>query len=367
MRAVRHNVPVSSPAPSTLHRPVLAGVSLASLCVMILGASLLPVPYVIESPGPAIDVLGDYEDEKILTIDGGDEHPTYPTDGELMMTTVSVDGGPGYRVTAAEVLVAWFDGTRSVLPRELLYPEDQSAEESSLETSVQMSTSQQDAVAVALDELDIPYEDTVIVAGVETGAPADGVLVPGDRVLRINGESASDTAGFQALAAATPAGQDVEMTVERDGKEQTLQVPTEQADGKPRMGIVLGAGHDFPIDVGIAVGDVGGPSAGTMFALSVYDELTPGALTGGKDIAGTGTIDAEGAVGAIGGIRQKMVGARDAGADYFLAPAENCDEVTGHVPDGLAVVKVSTFEEARHAVETIGTTGSTDDLPTCSS
>ena len=357
---------VTSRAPSPpLHRPLMAGVSLVALCAMILGASLLPVPYVIESPGPAIDVLGDYQDEKILTIDGGDEHPTYPTDGELMMTTVSVDGGPGYRVTPIEVLLAWFDRSQAVMPRELLYPEDQSAEESSLETSVQMSTSQQDAVAVALDELEIPYEDTVIVAGVEKGGPAQDVLKPGDRVLAINGSSAADTAGYQELAAATPAGQDVEVTVQRGEERTTLEVPTEQVDGKPRMGIVLAAGHDFPIDVGISVGDVGGPSAGTMFALSVYDELTPGALTGGQDVAGTGTIDEAGEVGAIGGIRQKMVGARDAGADYFLAPADNCDEVTGYVPEGLHVVKVATFDDALHAVETIGTQKSADGLPTC--
>ena len=102
-----------------------------------------------------------------------------------------------------------------------------------------------------------------------------------------------------------------------------------------------------------------------MFSLSVYDQLTPGALTGGHEIAGTGTIAADGAVGSIGGIRQKLTGAEQAGAEYFLAPGDNCGEVVGFEPDGLEVVAVDTFEDAVTAVETIAETGSTEGLPVC--
>jgi PDZ domain-containing protein len=90
-----------------------------------------------------------------------------------------------------------------------------------------------------------------------------------------------------------------------------------------------------------------------MFSLAIFDKLTPGALTGGAKIAGTGTIASDGTVGPIGGIQQKLYGARDGGARWFLAPSANCNEVVGHVPDGLSVVKVSTFAEARSAVEAI--------------
>ena len=130
------------------------------------------------------------------------------------------------------------------------------------------------------------------------------------------------------------------------------------------VGISAGTDHTFPFDIDIKLADVGGPSAGLMFALGLYDKLTPGSLTGGKFVAGTGTIDDDGNVGPIGGIRQKLAGARADGATWFLAPADNCDEVVDHVPDGLDVVKVSTFDQARSAVEAIAD-GRTGSLPHC--
>lgn len=345
-----------------LAHPRTALVSLGALCLMIIGGAVIPVPYVIEQPGPAIDVLGEYREKEIITISGAETHPT---DGSLMMTTVSVDGGPGYTVTPADVVVSWFDRTRAVLPREVMFPPGQTREQTTLNNSVQMSTSQQGAVAVALDELEIDYEPTVMIAGVQQGAPADGHLEPGDVLLQVGGSTAEDIEGFQALVKQAAPGQDVPITVRRGEQEVALEVPTEEVDGATRLGVVLATGYDFPMDVQIAVGDIGGPSAGMIFSLSVYDELTPGALTGGREIAGTGTIAPDGTVGSIGGIRQKMVGARDAEAEFFLAPVDNCDQVVGYEPDGLQVVAVGTFEEALRATETIAATGSTDGLPTC--
>jgi hypothetical protein len=137
--------------------------------------------------------------------------------------------------------------------------------------------------------------------------------------------------------------------------EKVLTVKTTESEGHAAAGVFLGTSFDFPTKVSINAGDVGGPSAGMMFSLAIYDKLTPGALTGGAKIAGTGTINSAGEVGAIGGIQQKLVGAKRGGAEWFLAPAANCDEVVGHVPDGLQVVKVATFAQARDAVEAIGT------------
>lgn len=348
------------PAPS--RRSVLAGGSLLVLCLALIGAMLMPVPYVIEEPGPAIDVLGSYEGEQILRVSG---HETYPTSGSLMMTTVSVQGGPGSAVTPAEVVLAWLDPTRTVLPRELIFPEGQTKEETSLRNSADMTTSQQDSVAVALEALDVPVAHQVIVAGVLDGGPADDVLRPRDVIVSIAGRSETSVEDYQAITREAPAGQDIEMVIRRDGVEQTVSVPTEQSEGGTRMGIVLAPGFDSPVSVDVSLADVGGPSAGTMFALAVYDELTPGELTGGQKIAGTGTMSADGEVGPIGGIRQKLVGARDQKAAYFLAPAANCDDVVGHVPEGLSVVKVATFDDALHAAETIAAQGSAEGLPTC--
>jgi PDZ domain-containing protein len=331
---------------------------------MVIVGLLVPVPYAIEQPGPAIDVLGEYKDEQVITIDG---QKTYPTDGELMMTTVSVTGGPGYPVTGPQVIRSWLDPTRAVLPRETVFPTGQTQEQTDEQNAAAMTGSQDSAIAVALDELDIDYDTTVLVSQVSEGAPADGLLEPGDQVLAINGEMADDAAGFQKITQEADPDTPLAVSVRRDGTDQTVPVPTEMVDGTPRMGIVLAAGYDFPFEVTIGVGDVGGPSAGTMFALGVYDDLTPGALTGGESIAGTGTIAADGAVGAIGGIRQKMVGAQESGAEFFLAPADNCADVVGHEPDGMSVVKVETFEDALHATESIAESGDAEGLPVCTS
>lgn len=130
------------------------------------------------------------------------------------------------------------------------------------------------------------------------------------------------------------------------------------------IGVFLSIDYELPVKVTINAGGVGGPSAGLMFGLAIHDVLTPGAATGGQVIAGTGTLDPDGVVGPIGGIRQKMVGARDDGAQWFLAPADNCAEVAGSVPDGLRVVKVGTYAEGVSALKAIGT-GTGDSLATC--
>lgn len=321
-----------------------------------------PVPYVVEQPGPAINVLGDYQGKKVLAITG---HETYPTEGDLMMTTVSVDGGPGYTVTPLEVLKAWFDPAESVVPREAIFPDGQTQQQTSVQNSAQMITSQEDAVAVALTALDIPVTRTVIIAGVLSDGPAAGTLRAGDVIESINGQTSDSVEEYQKLSGEQPAGAPIQMAVRRDGQDVTLSVPTTQIDGATKMGIVLARGNDSPVGVKISMSSVGGPSAGSMFALAVYDELTPGALTGGQSIAGTGTMSPDGTVGPIGGIRQKLVGAQKKGAKFFLAPAANCSDVVGHVPDGLSVVRVATFDEALHATEIIAQQKSAAGLPTC--
>jgi len=194
------------------------------------------------------------------------------------------------------------------------------------------------------------------------------LLEEGDVVEQIDGVPVTSAAALRA-AIQDSQGDAVELTVRRGEDERQVEVTPEQEQvggvDTWLIGITLTTDYDFPFDVRIQLDNVGGPSAGMMFALGIIDELTPGELTGGKDIAGTGTIDATGAVGPIGGIRQKLYGARDAGADYFLAPTANCDEVAGHVPDGLTVVSTATLEESLDAIEVIAEGGDVDELPTC--
>lgn len=349
-------------APGVRFRSMSAMAAFCTLMLMTALAMFMPAPFVVQTPGPTLNVLGDVQGKDVLTIDR--DHVSKPR-GELRMTTVAVLGSPGNTVRLPSVFKAWFDPEQVVLPVEALYPDTSDAEGTQLENTVQMNTSQSEAVAVALKKQGVKYTETIIIAGVRSDAPAHGRLRAGDRVLAINGTSATKIQDYVNLVSNTPKGQAVQVKVKRDGKNLTVSVPTKQKDGRSVIGVVLAEGFEFPVDVKFAVDGIGGPSAGMMFSLGIYDEMTPGDLTGGKHIAGTGTIDKNGNVGPIGGIRQKLVGARRDKADYFLAPADNCDEVVGHVPSGLHVVKVATFDDALHAVNTIAATGSTASLPTC--
>ena len=329
----------------------------------------LPAPYVIEKPGPVYDTIGEIELEgeavPVIEIDG---EQTYPTSGTLDMLTVTLQGNPQSPLSWIDIALAWFDPTRAVLPLEAVYPDGQTSDEANQEAAVDMVDSQQEAAAAALSELGIAYTSIVTVSGVLEGAPADGVLEAGDRILTVDGEQIDGVTQLRTVLAAAGVGTTVTLGITRGDENLEVELaPAAADDGSPIIGIETGAEFDFPFDVTVNLGDVGGPSAGMMLALGTYDKLTPGALTDGERIAGTGTITADGEVGAIGGIRQKMYGAQDAGADWFLAPASNCDEVVGHIPAGLEVFSVSTLDEALQTVETIADEGDTSTLARCGS
>lgn len=347
-----------------LYRRRLWTVNLSALVlvVMTVVAAVLPAPYVVESPGPSLNVLGEYEGKDIVSVENRDGAAS---EGELRMTTVSVQGSPGYDIPLAGVMSAWFDRDRSIMPVEALYPDDTDAEDNSLMNTVEMNGSQQEAIAAALAKQGISYSTTTIVAGVRSDGAAANRLEPGDVVLTVNGQQVTDVASAGEAIGRTPRGQKVNVTVRRKGEEKSVALTPRYEGERALVGIVLSRGFEFPVKVNFALDGIGGPSAGMIFALAIYDEMTPGDLTGGKKIAGTGTIDEQGTVGPIGGIRQKMIGSRSDGAEYFLAPSANCDEVTGHIPEGLQVVKVDSLSDAISSVEQIASTGSIEGLPTC--
>ena len=204
----------------------------------------------------------------------------------------------------------------------------------------------------------------IVIAAVPDGSPSAGVFEPDDELVTVDGDPATSSEAVRAAVQRHKPGDTFPVVVRRDGKEQTVTAKTGESDGRTVMGVGLRLDYDLPVDVTLRTGNVGGPSAGLMFSLAIYDALTPGELTGGKKIAGTGTMDDDGTVGPIGGIRQKLIGARRAGADFFLAPADNCAEVVGNVPSGLRVVKVESFDDGVEAVRDIGT-GKAASLPTC--
>ncbi|WP_406829883.1 PDZ domain-containing protein [Pedococcus sp. KACC 23699] len=338
--------------------------SLVALFLLIaLGAlsTIVGLPYVVMKPGPITNTLGRLSGKDLITVSGA---RTYPTEGALDFTTVRVSGGPGFRVTIWDVLRGKLDPNEEVVDEQLYFPKGVTDKQVEEESTAEMIDSQQEAIAVAIRATGQKVTTHTVIAQVAKDAPSAALLRAGDEVLAVDGTSVDGPDTIRKVVSTHKAGDTVTLKLLRDGRTIEVPVKTRASDGRVTVGVFLGVKFQFPFDVKIDAGNVGGPSAGTMFALGVYDRLTPGALTGGKKIAGTGTIDATGKVGPIGGIRQKLVGARDGGAKFFLAPADNCNEVVGHVPDGLTVVRIGTFDEARKSVEAIAA-GKAASLPTC--
>lgn len=353
-----------------LRRSVAAGTFIL-VVALIVTVFMVPVNAVIEAPGPTWNVLdkSSSSDQDVLKVTGTE---TYPTEGALRMTTVSVSGCPGYPVTTADLISAWFSSDKRIVDRNEVCPQDQSAEQVEETGKAQMTASQDSAVIAALIETGMAGAMHLTVTEVteqqtSTEIQADDVL---ETITPQGGQTTTITSLSQLreLMTTIPEGTRVTLGVRR-GEQQvpaalTTIAPQEGTTGS-LLGLSLRVSVDSQVEATFGLSDVGGPSAGMMFALGVVDKITPGSLTGGTDISGTGTIDMNGQVGPIGGIQQKMVGARNAGSTFFLAPASNCDEVKGHEPKGMQVFAVSTLHEAVTATEAIAS-GDTSDLATCS-
>jgi PDZ domain-containing protein len=354
--------------PSTAEppRPSPRALTLAAsmLLTVLLGAALtvLPAPYLVSAPGPTADVLGKQGGTALITVTGA---TTYPTTGQLRLTTVSAVGTPGYPALAPAVIRGWLSRTQAVQPIETEVATGQTQKQLDAANAAEMISSQENATVAALTELGYEVPATLAVAGTVTGSGAEGRLLTGDVILALDGTALPDYGSLVAALRAITGGSTATVTVQRDGTRVDVPVVTSARDGGgAQLGVYIDPKFDPPVDVKISIDGIGGPSAGTMFALGIIDRLTPQDEANGQVIAGTGTIDVTGEVGEIGGIRQKMAGARRDGARWFLAPAGNCSEVVGHVPDGLRVVRVSTLHEAREAVIAIGK-GDGASLPTC--
>ncbi|TFD50560.1 PDZ domain-containing protein [Cryobacterium frigoriphilum] len=348
---------------------VILGVALVA--GVILG--LTPSPYVIERPGPVYNTLGtvpsaDSDDgdpdgeTELITIPG---ETVYATEGSLDLLTVSVVGNRENRPSWLAVARAWLDPSEAVLPLDDVYPADVTTEQREEQNATAMVNSQTDSVAAALTHLGYDYPTTVSVVGLADGSPADGIIEAGDQVVSVNGVSVRDITELRLALQDNGTADAATVAIVRDGEAENVQVTPIEVDGAVIVGISVTTEYDFPFDVKIQLDRVGGPSAGMMFALGIIDKLTPGALQGGENVAGTGTINQAGEVGPIGGIQQKLYGADEAGAEWFLAPADNCDEVTGHIPDGLTVFAVDTLDEAVTALEALAAGGDTSALPSC--
>jgi PDZ domain-containing protein len=309
------------------------------LVAAAVGVSWIRLPYFSFGPGPARDI-----GPLIHVADA----PTYGSSGHLVMTTIQFD-----KLTALGALVTWIDPDRSVVAEDVVYPPGLSPTEEAQRAISQMDQSKIDAAVVALSEVaDYPraHGPGALVESVGPGCPADDRLFPGDLIVRIGGEDVDSRQEASRLIDAVPVGEPVEFRVEADGETHDVRLSRGSCPGidEPLIGILLVAA--FPFEISIESAEVGGPSAGLMWALGLYDLLTPGDLTEGRTIAGTGAIDLEGNVGAIGGIVDKVDAAQEAGADILLVPQDNLVQLRDVDTGDLRLIPVSTFDEAVEAL-----------------
>jgi len=319
----------------------------AALLAAVLGVlgTGMPVPLVALGPGPTYDTLGDVNGAPVVTVDG---LATFPTSGHLNMTTVTVSD----RLTFVQMLRAWGSSDRQVVPRNQVFPPGKTDDQVREENTQQFASSESNAELAAMTQLAIPTR--VVVGAVVPESPAASALRVGDELVAVSGRTIGSPASVAEALAGTAPGQSVTVTYRRDGEEQRADVAL--AASPDRTQGLLGvrpAVEPRAGDIRISLGDVGGPSAGLMFALAVVDKLSPGELTGGRFVAGTGAIDAAGDVSPIGGIPFKMRAARDAGATVFLVPDDNCAEAAATAPDGLQLVRVTGLGDAVTQLEAL--------------
>ncbi len=336
------------PGMSSRRAPRWLGVAftvLAMLAGVSIAAWSMELPYFALSAGPVSDVI-----DNVVLLDGADG---FDTDGELMMLTVSVQG-----VNAYELVAAAADPTIDLLRQERLRDPDESDEEYRERGLQQMDQSKENAIAVALERVGgdlVIGSDGVEVVDLVEGAPAASVLEVGDIVTRVEGVEifvAQDIG--QQLADNVP-GDSVAITVQRQGETLDLEIELTGAEDDPNRALVgilaQTVNPQYPVDINSA--NVGGPSAGLMYALGIIDVLTPGNITNGHVVAGTGTIAPDGSVGGIGGIRQKVVAAEAAGADIVLVPASNYEDALTAPADDIEIVAVATIDEALSYLESL--------------
>jgi PDZ domain-containing protein len=312
----------------------------AGVVIALTVAVLLPVPYVALTPGPTLNTLGSLSGKPLIQISG---HRTYPTSGHLNMVTVSFIGGPQSNFNVFAALRSWLTPHDAVVPEEEIFTPGQTTQQVLQQDTEQMVSSQQTATAAALCQLNVSFKTVDTIQVVEKNRPATGVLHKGDVITAVDGNPVTCKHDAATMIRARKPGAPVTLTVSRGGSTRRFTLHTANVAGVPQVGVQVGESFVFPFKVKISIGNIGGPSAGMMFALGIIDKLNGENLTGGKFIAGTGEIEVNGNVDPIGGIQQKMAGARAAGATVFLTPASNCADTSGAVPAGMRLIKVSTL------------------------
>lgn len=319
-------------------RSRLLWIPMAAGAVALLAAAWIPLPYFAVGPGPAREVV------PLIAVDG---HPTYDS-GKLVMTTVSFR-----KVTGLTAMLAWLDPNEAVVGQDLLYPPGLTVAQERERSLSQMDTSKIDATSVALEQLTNYPDDHgegVLIETVYQECPAEGELFAGDLVDSIEGAPIDDVADASDAIDSVAPGDPLTFHVSAAGEQHDVTVTRGSCPGADRPVVGISMVNNFPFGVEIASGDIGGPSAGMMYALGLYDLLTPGDLTDGRLVAGTGTMGLDGSVGPIGGIADKIVAAHGIGAQVFLVPKDNLAEARSVDAGAMQLISVDSFDDALRAL-----------------
>ena len=350
--------PLGEPPRSPTVRSIVLALSGMVSALLVAVLVVLPAPFMIEGAGPTFDAFGGkVAGTTLVTVDGA---KTYPASGQLRLTTVAVSRTGDTPFSFGPVVRAWLDPASSTFP--------DSQVEANHDAVVQQEwiSSQEMASVAALGQLGTDVPAKIRIADFSPGSRAEGKLMIDDIIVSVDGKPIRTLPDLSGAIGAHSVGDPVTVVVSRAGKDVSATFPTVKGqNGKTLMGVAIDPTFDMPYTVNVAIDHVGGPSAGLIFSLAIVDLLTPQDELHGAKVAGTGTIAPDGEVGPIGGIALKMIGARRAGADWFLAPASNCSEVVGHVPAGLRVVSVANLSDAYDAIVAIGG-HKAGGLPTCS-
>jgi PDZ domain-containing protein len=261
------------------------------------------------------------------------------------------------QLTPLTAIGAWLDPQTWVAPEPVVYPPGLDPEEEERLSFSQMDQSKIAATAVVLERLTRYPRDHgpgALIESTSTDCPADGHLFPGDIVTAIDGEEIDSRAEASRIIGATPEGTEMDFTLDVDGTEVHASFARSRCirgQDDAFVGVVMV--DTFPFPVQMASGEVGGPSAGLMWAVGLYELLTPGDLSAGRVIAGTGTVGLDGSVGGIGGVLDKVHGAQQAGADLFLLPRSNLPDLEGVDTGPMEVIAVDTFDGAVEALESV--------------
>ena len=295
---------------------------------------LVPVPFYVIRPGPARDVI------PLIHIRG---HATHPTNGHFLLTAVLLD-----RSNVYDAVQGWLSEQDTVVPEEdVLLPGETPEQEREVARS-EMDTSKIDAAIVALTNYaDYPkrHGPGVLVEQVVGGTPADGKLFAGDVITAVEGHRVDSPEALGRQIDRIGMGGAGRFTVRAAGKTRYPQIMPGRVRGVDGPAIGVTVVHNFPFDVSISSGDIGGPSAGLMWTLGLIDLLTPGELTKGRTIAGTGQILSNGSVESVGGVEQKVAAAERAGASVFFVPTGEA-AVAQSVATRMRVVPVRSYRDA---------------------